>query len=241
LAARLKKRFPRLPIMVLLDGLYPNGPVMEICRRNNWQYMIVLQGKSLPSAWEEFNGLGKLQPANLANRKWADRKQKFRWVNGIVYYYGNNDTKSLTIHVVTCDESWLVVDKDTNESVTKTSRHAWISSEPLRRDNLHERCNLAARHRWAIESCILVEKRHGYNYEHCLAYDWNAMKGYHYLMRIGHMFNVLTQYAECFVKLIKTLGHRGLIRFIRQTIAAPWLDPELIRQAFARPYQLRLV
>jgi hypothetical protein len=32
LAERLKQYFPRLPVMVLLDGLYPNGPVMEQCR-----------------------------------------------------------------------------------------------------------------------------------------------------------------------------------------------------------------
>ena len=35
LAKRLKECFARLPIMVLLDGLYPNGPVMELCRKNN--------------------------------------------------------------------------------------------------------------------------------------------------------------------------------------------------------------
>ena len=42
LAERLKKYFPRLPVMVLVDGLYPNGPVMEQCRNYGWQYMIVL-------------------------------------------------------------------------------------------------------------------------------------------------------------------------------------------------------
>jgi len=30
----------------LLDGLYSNGPIMEICRKNKWDYMIVLQDKS---------------------------------------------------------------------------------------------------------------------------------------------------------------------------------------------------
>lgn len=29
LAKRLKAEFKRLPIMVMLDGLYPNGPVLE--------------------------------------------------------------------------------------------------------------------------------------------------------------------------------------------------------------------
>jgi hypothetical protein len=49
LAAKIKEKFPRLPILILLDGLYPNGPVLERCRDYGWQFMIVLQDDSLPS------------------------------------------------------------------------------------------------------------------------------------------------------------------------------------------------
>ena len=28
-ARRIKEAFPRLPILLLLDGLYPNGPIMQ--------------------------------------------------------------------------------------------------------------------------------------------------------------------------------------------------------------------
>ncbi len=54
-----------------------------------------------------------------------------------------------------------------NEIVTTTGKHAWISSRPLNRANVHERCNLAARYRWGIESNFLVEKHdvHGYTNE----------------------------------------------------------------------------
>lgn len=41
LAEKIKQRFPRLPIQVLLDGLYPSGPVLELCRQYHWQFMIV--------------------------------------------------------------------------------------------------------------------------------------------------------------------------------------------------------
>ena len=62
-----------------------------------------------------------------------------------------------------------------------------ISSAPLTEGNVHYRCNLAARHHWAIENQILVEKRHGYDYEHRFSYHWNAMKGFHCLMRLEHL------------------------------------------------------
>jgi DDE_Tnp_1-associated len=51
LAARLKAYFPRLPIRLLLDGLYPNGPLMALWHQYGWQLMIVLPDKWLPSVW----------------------------------------------------------------------------------------------------------------------------------------------------------------------------------------------
>ena len=128
LAVRLKKCFPRLPILVLLDGLYPSGPVMQLCRQNHWQYMIVLQDDSLPSVWEEVEGLGKLQVNHHLERVWGDRKQRFRWVNDIEYRYGENGRKKLIVHVVVCQETWEEVDPKTAAIVQKRSRHAWTVS-----------------------------------------------------------------------------------------------------------------
>ena len=56
----------------------------------------------------------------------------------------------------------------------------------------------------------------------------NAMKGYHYLMRIGHLLNVPALNAVQLAKIISTLGTRGFIRFIRQTLSGPWLDAEQV-------------
>ena len=241
LAERLKMRFPRLPVLMLLDGLYPNGPLLDLCRRNRWQYMIVLQDGSLPSVWEEIEGLRKLQRDNFLDRTWFNRKQHFWWVNDIEYRYGNNGRKRQIVHAVICEESWEEVDPNTAKVVVKHSKHAWLSSEPLSRQNVHERCNLGARHRWGIESNLLVEKRQGYQYEHCFSYNWNAMKGYHYLMRLAHLINVLAQHTELLAKLVLNRGVRGLIQFLRDTCKGLWLNPERIRQILNSPCQIRLI
>jgi hypothetical protein len=70
------------------------------------------------------------------------------------------------LHVVVCQESWEAIDGDSPAVVQKTTRHARISSVLPSPENVHERCNLGARHRWGIEEGILVEKHHGYGYEH---------------------------------------------------------------------------
>ena len=238
LAARLKTEFKRLPVMILLDGLYPNGPIIEICRKNHWDFMIVLQDKCLPSVWEEYEGLKKLETKNTHRRKWGDRTQFFQWVNGIDYFY--DKTKKQILHVIVCEERWQEVDS-TGSIVTCSSRHAWVSGNPLERFNLHDRCNLGARHRWNIENQILVEKHQGYVYGHCFSYDWNTMKGYHYLMKIGRTLNVLVQFFEKLIGVIREKGVRGFIKFVLSSISASVLDQTKMRFLLDQKFQLRLV
>jgi hypothetical protein len=238
LSARIKALFPRLPILLLLDGLYANGPVMQSCHQSHWQFMIVLKDKDLPTVWEEFHALHALKP-NGCQRHWGERRQRFSWVNGIDYAFSNHGRHHLQVHVVVCEETWETIDAE-GARLTKSARHAWLSSVPLSQDNVHERCNLGARHRWGIEAGFLVEKHQGYQYEHAFAYDWNAMKGYHYLMRLAHLFNTLARFARHLRDLYRQLGVRGAIAFIRTSCAAPWLDPARMRRLLAQPLQLQL-
>jgi hypothetical protein len=240
LARRLKDFFPRLPVLLLLDGLYANGPVMALCRQYHWQFMIVLQDDSLPSVWEEVRGLGQLQRQHHLEQKWGNRQQRFRWVNGIEYEYGVQGPKRQTLHVVICQESWQEVALDSPALVEKTSRHAWLSSQALSRENVHERCNLGARHRWGIENNFLVEKRQGYQYEHCFSHHWNALRGYHFLMRLGHLVNILAQNAARLVRMVCRCGQRGLIQLLGETCSGPWLDAARIQRLLASPCQMRL-
>jgi hypothetical protein len=212
---------------------------MEQCHKHHWQFMIVWKDDSLSTVWEEFYALLKLTPENNHSRTWGTRCQQFKWVNQIEYDYGANERNTIIVHVVTCNETWEAVNEQ-GEIVTKQSHHAWISSRPLNRNNLHERCNLGARHRWGIEVCILVEKHQGYHYEHCFAWDWNAMKGYHYLMRLAHVFNTLARFSSALAPLFRELGVRGFIAFVYNTLTGPWLVPEEVEERLNRPFRLRL-
>jgi len=201
----------------------------------------VLPDDCLPSVWEEYRGLKPLCRAQRLEMTWRGRRQVFTWVNEIAYRYGPNANRCQTTHVVVCEESWEDWDERAQAIVAKTARHAWISSEPLNEKNVHERCNLGARYRWGIEEGILAEKHHGYRYEHGFSYDWNAMRGYHYLMRIGHLMNVLVWYSSALSKPMRCLGIHGLLRLVWTTLVGPWLDPESVQAQARRPWQLRLI
>jgi hypothetical protein len=224
----------------VLDGLYANGPVIALCRRYKWDFMIVLKDDSLPSVWEEFHGLSRLQTGQSLQHHWSNRRQDFRWVNQIEYGYGLYGRYKQTVHVVLCEESWEDIDPKTGAVITITSCHAWLSGKPLSIQNVVRRCNQMGRYRWKIENNILKEKHHGYQYEHCFSYNWNAMKGFHYLMRLGHLLNTLAQKSVYLIDAVRLLGMRGLVQFIRDTLTGPWLDAERIRHLFDQPHQLRL-
>lgn len=242
LARRLKKHFPCLMILLLLDGLYANGPIMTLCKSYRWQYMIVLKDKSLSTVWDEFNGL-KLLENELGNtfpRLWRGRRQVFSWVNNIVYEYKDSGAKEASVHLVVCEEDWEEVDKETGEIITKHSRHAWISSEPITKKNAHERCNLAARQRWGIENSMNTEKKRGYHYEHIFSHNWNAMRCFHALMRIAHMLNELVQRTRKVKKYIDQLGIAGYWELVKSTLKGLWLTNEWMNDLLKAPFQLRL-
>ena len=86
-----------------------------------------------------------------------------------------------------------------------------------------------------------MEKRQGYNYEHCYAENWNAMRGYHYLMRIGHLLNVLASFASTLIGAFKERGPQGFIDWVRGTLSACWLEPAQLKARLTAPFQLRLL
>jgi len=235
---RIKALFPRLPILLLLDGLYANGWVMQRCRQYHWQSMIMVKDKDLPTVREEFHALHALPP-NCFRRNWGRRRQRFSWVNAIDDAFGQRGRRHLSLHVVVCEETWEVVDAQGN-TLTKTAGHAWLSRQPLDRDNPHERCNLGAHYCWGIEVNFLVEKHQGYHYEHAFALNWNAMKGYQYLMHLSHPFNAPARVARHLRDLYREPGVRGARAFIGSSCAAPWLDPARMRLLLAEPLHLQL-
>ena len=242
LSERLKKAFPRLPIMLLLDGLFAQGPVMSRLRDYNWHYMIVLQDGSLPHVWQEYQGLRRfLTEQDRLSQLWGDRHQHFKMVNDIEYRHGRNGRKVVeTIHLVVCEETWEGVDRAGNV-VQRYSKWAWISDLRFSRKTVHVRCNLAGRRRWCIEEDILVEKRQGYNYEHCYAENWNAMRGYHYLMRIGHLLNVLASFCTRLIGAFKDRGTQGFIDWVSNTLSGRWIEPAEVQPRLTAAFQLRLL
>lgn len=242
MARQLKQLFRNSRIILLVDGLYACGPVIKICKENHWGYMIVLKEDSLKTVWQEALGLMRIALENSLKVRWGDRDQTYRWANDIEYEYKEGDNKRLlNLHVVICYETWQGKHiHSTGEVEQKETRYAWISSKPLSKTNVFERCTRVGRFRWKIENNILTEKHQGYNYEQCYSYTWNAMEGYHYLMKIGRLLNVLAVNSELLADKVKSLGIRGFIKFLKLACAGSLLDRERTRKSASKKQQWRL-
>ncbi|RDY26530.1 hypothetical protein [Lachnotalea glycerini] len=76
LAARIKKDFPRLPILLLCDSLYAGEPVFDICKKNYWDYIIRYKTGSIKSIMEEYEAIPK---------KGCGKTPKTEFLSGIGY------------------------------------------------------------------------------------------------------------------------------------------------------------
>jgi len=69
LAAQLKQQYPRLPLCLTVDGLYPYQGFFEICRDFGWGFIITFQDGNLPTVWEDVQGLLPLTPAQCRHER----------------------------------------------------------------------------------------------------------------------------------------------------------------------------
>jgi len=188
LASKLKKAFPRLPIVLTLDGLYASGPTFEICQQYGWGFMIVLKDKDLPSVNEEFEALCPLQPDNRLTWITGERReitQEYRWVEEIAYTDSAQREHSLT--VLECLET-----KPGAQGTLTTTKFKWITNLKVTRSNVVDLASGGGRIRWKIENeGFNAQKNGGYGLEHGYTTNPNAAKIFYFLLQIAHIIEQL--------------------------------------------------
>jgi len=179
LAPRLKKRFPKLPICLALDGLFANGDIFALCEEYGWKYFISLKDKDLVTVNEEFDYLSKLQTENhLSWRtgKKAEIRQEFSWAEEIDYT--DSKKKKHQLNVVQC----LETEKE------KTTKFKWLTNFKINKSNVIELCNFGGRLRWVIENQgFNSQKTGGYHLEHPYSQNMKTFKAFYFLMQIAHL------------------------------------------------------
>lgn len=115
-----------------------------------------------------------------------------------------------------------------------------VSSIKINIENVHELCNLGARKIGLMEDSIHTEKHRGYHYEHAFSYQWNAMQGFHLLMRLAHAVNALSEFTKTLKQWIKEQGCSVVLKIIKKTLFNPWLSCEWYEHQHKKPIRLTL-
>ncbi len=236
LSERLKTYFPRLKIILLMDAMFATQPTMGILHQNRWEYLIRLPKQKLTDFAKQLNANKPFSLSLPNQRHYHKRNQSFYWENDITYGY----EWDLTIHLIACFEAYEDVNQKTGEIEKRYSEHAWISSIRAKIENLHELLNLGARKLALIEHSFNIEKNHGYNYKHAFSYHWNGMQSFHYLMRLGHAINAISEFTKTLKRYIKNLGCSATLKLIKDTLFAPWLPSAWYEAQTLKTPQLRL-
>lgn len=166
LAGRIKKRFPRLPILLLADSLYASKPVMDLCRKYKWEFLIRYKKGSIPSIAEEYERIPE-----------KGRTEKAEFVNDIDY-------EGKTVHVLRYRE----------EKDGEITEFQWLSSMKITKGNV-EKLAETGRKRWKIENeGFNRQKNWQGSITHTCSWNDQAQKNHYLMAQISDFMKQLYEY-----------------------------------------------
>lgn len=211
LAAKIKKHFPRLPICILGDGLYPNNTVFDICGNNDWLFIITLKDGNLRTFQTEVDLLKATAGKRSAYRagRTFQTTLEYAYLNDIEY-------SGRYFSWVECAETNV----DTVSKTTSNQRFVYITNVPQSQQDVIETAD-SGRLRWKIENeGFNSQKNLGYGLEHKFSRtSYPAMQNYYQLLQIAHMINQLVERSTQVVEILKEHSKQTIVDLWKKLIA----------------------
>jgi hypothetical protein len=234
LAQRLKQRFPRLPICLLLDGLYAGGPTFQLCEDHNWRYIIVLQDKDLPNVHRSYQTVLPHVPENhkrLLTGQQREIVQDYRWVKCIAYE--DSQERLHHLNLIVCRET-----KPNRHGERSTTTFKWLTNFIPTQNNVDTLANQGGRLRWKIENeGFNIQKNGGFNLEHPYSQDGTARRVFYFLLQIAHLIFQLMEKGSLFRQAFPSgLGSHKNIAF---RLLEAWRNLRLSPSGFLSLYKGR--
>lgn len=242
MANKLKTLYPRLPILILADGLYPYEGFFATCKANNWAYCVTFKDGNLPSVWSQAN---RLAPSQLGNNHSQECllpggntiARAFHWVTRIVYH-------GHALNCLECVETVSPAISDASGAKPKTTRFVHITNLPINDRNIVGTSQVG-RLRWKIENeGFNTLKNGGYGMAHQYARkSYTALKNYFQFMQMAHLIHQLmtlnTRFQEDFMKRPNHPTLKDLWFSLVAVMRAADFDEEELKQRISTRRQFR--
>lgn len=170
LAVKIKKAFPRMPIIVLADSLYASEPVMDICRGNRWDFIIRYKTGSIPSITEEYERIPEKE------------------LSGHAEYINDIDYNGKPVNMLRFWE-----ERKAKEETVRTG-FQWLTNIRITKKNA-EKIAAAGRKRWKIENeGFNRQKNWQGDITHACSWNQTAMKNHYLMTQIADMVKQLYEW-----------------------------------------------
>ena len=179
---RFRKIYPRLPVRIIADSLYPSIGLIELCEKENLEYIFVLKDKRIPTLLAEFLTLVSMSEGNREIKETKEQIVLTLWENDIDY-------KGKKINVI----RQITKDKETG----KYSKWMWITNREITRNNLYK-IIYCAKLRDYIENQGFREQKitSGIDLEHVYSKDIKAIKVIYTIIQITHLILQIIEHSN---------------------------------------------
>lgn len=217
LLKKIKKRFPKLPIIIGGDALYLGKPFLELCDKLNFDYIIRYKEDSASTIKKDFDRFHIIE-------------DNYKYQNGIIYGEPNKDKEYYTLNVISYDEDTV----NENKGEVKATNFSYITSLDINSKNKEEVVDLGRR-RWKIENKGFKEQKSDIlNITHIYTKDCNGTKNIYLIIQFAHTLLNLLNYGNILIKGLNTTKNE-VSDLIRKTLTSTILNLNLNHQI-----QLRL-
>lgn len=193
LTNKIKNAYPRLPICLLLDGIYPNQTVFDICKNKDWAFIITLKQESLKTFQRQ---IPNHPPPNTLSYKSKRGKyniyDNYQYKNGLEY-------RGQIYSWTTCQQ--VKEHQDTKKQDINT--FSYITN--INQDSTSIAVTVAyGRLRWKIENeGFNTQKNQGYKLEHKYSRkSFIALQNYYLILQIAHLINQFAIISKPITRLL---------------------------------------
>lgn len=171
-----------MPVRIIADSLYPSISLIELCEKENLEYIFVLKDKKIPTLLSDFLAVVSMPTGNRDIEEDEEKIKLTLWENEIDY-------KGKKINVI------RQISK--NKKTEKYSTWMWITNREITRKNVHK-IIYCAKLRDYIENQGFKEqkKTSGIELKHVYSKEIKAIKVIYTIIQITHLILQIMEHSD---------------------------------------------
>lgn len=172
---RIKKNYPKYKFIITGDALYATTPIINLCKKYNWNYIFNFKSDRLKEVNHSFEGNIKLLNETSIPHYYLSTNIPFNenFIN-VIKYIENKNTKETTFRYITN----LLVNDNSIKDIVKLGRNRW----KIENNGFH------------------LQKHRTFNISHMCSRNDNSMKCHYFFIQFAHTIRQLLKQGNLLTK-----------------------------------------